>query len=144
VSKERPDHHDAELAIRVYELRREDTLRQSRDLLNQKFWPKGYDDVLALTKSDNPMNRAYRQVGTYWELVYGMVRHGIVHPGYFLETNGEGFFLLAKVLPYLEQLRKDVSVLAFRNAEWVAKQCPEGQQLYETISARVKKLAESR
>jgi hypothetical protein len=144
MSKERPDHHDAELAIRVYELRREETLRRSRDLLNQKFWPKSYEDVLALTKSDNPMNQAYRQVGTYWELVYGMVKHGVVHPGYFLETNGEGFFLLAKVVPYLEQLRKDVSALAFRNAEWVAKECPEGQRLFETISARVKKLAESR
>lgn len=144
LAKERPDHHDAELVIKVYELRREAVMRQSRDLLNQKFWPKSYADVQALTKPDNPMNAAYRQVGAYWELVYGMVKHGIVHAGYFLESNGEGLFLFAKLEPYLAELRKDTSPNALRNTEWVTSECPEGRQMFETIRARVQKIAASR
>jgi hypothetical protein len=37
MGKERPDHHDAELVIRVYELRGEPVMRQSRDAINGTF-----------------------------------------------------------------------------------------------------------
>jgi hypothetical protein len=141
VTKERPDHHDAELVLRLYELRREPVMRQSRDLLNQKFWPKSCDDVIAVTKPDHPLNGAWRQVGSYWEMAYGMVRHGIVCASYFLESNAEGLYLFARVEPYLEALRKDTYAAAFRNAEWVARECPDGRAMFETLSARVKKLA---
>ena len=145
MSIEKPDHHDAELALKVYELRREPVMRQSRDAIFTQFWPKSYEDVIAVAKREHPLNGAFRQAGTYWEMVYGMVKHGIVHPGYFLETNGEGLFLFAKVQPYLDRYRKEMSSpYAFQNAEWVATQCPDGRRLYEVISARVRKLAETK
>jgi hypothetical protein len=34
--------------------------------------------------------------------------------------------------------------MAFRNAEWVAKECPEGQPVYARIKARVAQLAAAR
>lgn len=145
MTMEKPDHHDAELVLKVYELRREAVMRESRDALTRQFWPKSYEDFAALTKPDHPMNAALRQVGTYWEMVYGMVKHGIVHPGYFLESNGEGLFLFAKLAPYLERYRKEaVSPNAFRSTEWVATECPEGRRLFEVVGARVRKIAESR
>ena len=144
MSREHPDHHDADLVLRVYEMRREAVMRESREAILRDFWPASFEDVLAVTKTDHPLNRAWRQVGTYWEMVYGMVRHGIVHPDYFLESNAEGFFLFARVQPHLERYRAEVNPNAFRNAEWVATQCPAGQKLYEVIQARVRKLAEAR
>ena len=144
MTKERPDHHDAEIVLRLYELRREPVIRQSRDLIAQKFWPKSYEDVIALAQFDNPLNAAYRQVGSYWEMAYGMVKHGIVHAGYFLESSGEGLFLFAKVEPYLERLRADTAPGSFRNAEWVARECPEGRPMFDSISARVKRIAAAR
>jgi hypothetical protein len=98
--KSMPDHHDAELAIRVYELRREPVMRESRAAINQKFWPKTLEDVLAVVKAEHPLNAAYRQVGSYWEMVYGFAKHGIVHPDFWLESNGEGLFVFAKVAPF--------------------------------------------
>ncbi len=144
MAKHAPDHHDAELALRVYELRREPVMREARKAMTFEFWPKTYEDFIAVTKREHPLNSALRQVSTYWEMVYGMVKHGIVHAGYFLETNGEGLFLYAKVAPFLERYRKDQSPRAFLNAEWVARESPEGRELFEVISARVRKLAESR
>jgi hypothetical protein len=144
MAKDTPDHHDADLVLRLYELRRETVMRESRDAINTQFWPRTFDDVLAVTKRDHHLNRPFRQVSTYWEMVYGMVKHGIVNPEYFLETNGEGFFLFAKILPHLEAYRREVSALAFRNAEWAALRCPPGRELFETIQARVRKLAEAR
>jgi hypothetical protein len=144
MAKDKPDHHDAELVLRLYELRRETVMRDSRDTINSQFWPRSFDDVLAVTKRDHHLNRPFRQVSSYWEMVYGMVKHGVVNADYFLESNGEGFFLFAKVLPYLEAYRREVSALAFRNAEWAALKCPPGRDMFESIQARVKKLAEAR
>src|ERR1043166_6139637 len=108
-------------------------MRESRAAIQQKFWPKSEGDVMVVTRSDHPLNAAFRQVATYWEMVYGMVRHGIVHPAYFLDSNGEGLFLFAKVEPYLEAYRRDYSPRGFRNAEWVVKECTDGRALYEVI-----------
>ena len=143
MSKQIPDHHDAELALRVYELRREPVMRESRAAIQQKFWPKSAEDVMAVTRSDHPLNAAFRQVGTYWEMVYGMVRHGIVHPDYFMESNGEGLFLYARLAPYIEQFRKEVSPFAHRNAEWAATETATGRRLFEVFARRVKAKLES-
>ena len=144
MSKPKPDHQDAELLLRVYDLRREAVLRQAREAMRTEFWPKSAEDAVAVTRGDHPLNGAYRQVGTYWEMVYGMVRHGIVNPGFFLESNLEGLFLFAKVEAYVEEMRKATTPLAFQNAEWVAKQCPEGRPFFEILRARVRKLYEAR
>ena len=143
-AKKRPDHHDAELALRVYELRREPVMRESRNAIAQEFWPKSFEDVLAVTKYEHPLNRSFRQCATYWEMVYGIVKHGIVNAEYFLESNGEGMFLFAKIAPYLDDYRDQVSPLAFRNAEWVVTECRPGRKMFEIIEARVKKLAAAR
>src|SRR5450759_4749210 len=139
MAKLSPDHHDAELVFRVYEMRREPVMRESRNALNAKFLPRGLDDVVALTKFDHPLNAAWRQVTTYWEMVYGVVKHGIVHADYFLESNGEGLLTFAKVAPHLEGLRRDVSPVAFTNAEWVSKETAVGRRYFETFTGRIKK-----
>jgi hypothetical protein len=142
--KETPDHHDAELLLKVYDLRREAVIRQSRHAILREFWPKSWDDVQAVLRPDHPLNAAYRQTGTYWEMVYSMVRHRIVHPAFWLENNGEGLFLYAKIELFLKELRAAGQPTAFRNAEWVAEECPEGRPVYERIKARVAQLASSR
>lgn len=142
--KTTPDHHDADLLLKVYDLRREAVMRESRRAILREFWPKTWADVQAVLTAEHPLNAAYRQTATYWEMVYSMVRHGIVSPGFWLENNGEGLFLLVKVEPFLEQIRSAGQPSAFRNAEWVAKECPEGQPLYERIRARVAQIAAAR
>jgi hypothetical protein len=140
MSKDHPDHHDAELAFHAYDLRRESVMRESRAAINRDFWPKTYADVLAVTKADHPLNAAWRQTSTYWEMIYGVVKHGIVSADYFMESSGEGMFLFARVAPYLEDLRRDVSPAIFQNAEFVAKNTAAGQRLFAMFTARVQKL----
>ena len=144
MAKTTPDHHDAELAIRVYELRREPVMRDSRAAINQKFWPKTFEDVAAIVKGDHPLNPAYRQVGSYWEMVYGFAKHGIVHSDFWLESNGEGLFVFAKIAPFLEQIRKEFNPTAYRNAEWIAREAAEGRRIFGMFSERVKKTLASR
>jgi len=142
--KTTPDHHDAELLIQVYDLRREAVMRAARRAIQRDFWPKTWADLESVLAAEHPLNEPYRQTGTYWEMVYSMVRHGIVSPAFWLENNGEGMFLFVKVEPFLDKLRAAGQPYAFRNAEWVAKECPEGRPLYDRIKARVAQLAAAR
>jgi len=144
MSKEHPDHHDAELAFRAYELRRDPVMRESRNAINRDFWPKSFAELVAVTKADHPLNAAWRQTTTYWEMVYGAVKHGIVNADYFMESSGEGMFLFARMAPYLEEFRREVSPAAFQNAEWVAKNTAVGQRVFAMFSARVKKTLETK
>ena len=135
--KDSPDHHDAELVLRLYELRREATMRESRRYLLAEFWPASVEELLALLKAEHPYNPAYRQVSSYWEMAYGMARHGIVNPDYLAEAAGEGLYLFAKVHPWLAELRTVSSPRAFRNAEWLASECEEGRTLFAYFRQRV-------
>ena len=137
--KDKPDHHDAELVLRLYDLRREAVMRDSRNAINGKFWPKTYEDVLAITKPDSPMNAAFRQVSSYWEMVYGMAKHGIVHADYLCENNGEGLLLFARMEPYLAALRAATNPRALQNAEWIANSSDTGKAVMATFRARIQK-----
>ena len=143
MSKEKPDYQDAELMLKLYELRRESVMRESRNNINMKFFPKSYDDAVAVTKFEHPLNEAFRQTSSYWEMVYGFARHGIVNADFLIENNGEGLFLYAKMQPHLERFRKEnSSPTAFQNAEWISTQCAEGRRRFEMIQARVRKMAD--
>ena len=142
--KQQADYQDADLVLRVYDMRREAVMRESRNAINGQFWPKSYEDVAAILKPEHPHTAAYRQVLSYWEMVYGMVRHGIVHADYFLESNTEGLFVFAKLAPYLDQLRKDYSPNALRNCEWVSRETATGKRVFEQISTRVKQITETK
>ena len=78
VPKDYPDHHDAELVLKLYELRREAVLRDARKTMTAWF-PKSADEFMKITKPDHPDNAAFRQVLGYWEMAFGMARHGVIH-----------------------------------------------------------------
>lgn len=139
MSKEAPDHHDAELVLKVYDLRREAVLREMRELVLREFWPRSAQEAVAVLQPEHPLNRGYRQVSTYWEMVYGMARHRIVHAEYLVDNNGEGLLLFARVEPFLAAVREASSPRAFRNAEWIAGATETGQALMAIFRARVQK-----
>lgn len=131
--------HDAELVLRLYELRRDPVMRESRDALNSQFMPRSFEDVAAITKADHPLNRQYRQVSTYWEMAYGLIKHGALDAALAMESNGEGMILLAKVWPWLERVRTELNPRAFRNAEWVATQTESGKYVFGIFQTRIEK-----
>ena len=47
VKSEHPDNYDAELLLRLYDLRRESKLRQGREWFIRDFQAKNFDDYLA-------------------------------------------------------------------------------------------------
>ena len=142
--KDLPDHHDAELIIKLYELRREPEMRASRAAIAKDYWPRTEADAVAVFRGDHPLNAAFRQTATYWEMVFGMARHGIVHGDYLAENSAEGLLLFARAQPYLEAIRAAYNTRIFRHAEWVAAETSAGRTIYEAARARVERTLASR
>ena len=89
MAKKKPNHADAELVLKLYDLRREAVMRESRKTMGS-WLPRTFEDVLAITKLDDPRNAAWRQVSSYFEMAFGFARHGIVPADFLAENSGEG------------------------------------------------------
>jgi hypothetical protein len=142
--KEHPDHHDAELVLRLYDLRRENLMRESRAAISSKYWPKNEEEALAVLKSDHPLNPAFRQVVTYWEMVYGMVKWDVLHGDFMMESSSEGLLVYAKAEPYVASIRERGNPSYFVNAEWVATHVDAGRRALERYRARVGRALEGK
>jgi hypothetical protein len=104
-----PTHADAELILKLYDLRRESELRKARAWYVGQFWPQSTDEIIAVIRAMNTQENAWlRQVGGYWGMAASFVSHGILNEELFLEPSfsGEMFFIYAKVAPFLKELRE--------------------------------------
>ena len=144
LTKEYPDHHDASIILQLYDLRREPVMRESRAAVFTRFRPQNREEALAVLKQDHPLYTAIRQVTGYWEMVYGMMKWGILHPEFALESTGEGMVLFAKMEPYLAEVRAQQTGIQFMNAEWVATQTEAGKKLMERLRSRYAPAAAAR
>ena len=141
MSKQTPDYQDADIILRLYDLRRETVMRSSRELINGKFFPATYEEFAAVGQPDHPLNAAFRQVTSYWEMVFGLARHGIVNAEFLVENNGEGLFVYSKVAPFIEKYRADFYPGAFQNAEWVVANTKGGKERFEMMRKRIEQMA---
>ena len=135
-----PNHHDADIVIKLYDLRREGVMRASRDAITMKFWPKSFEEFEAIFSPAHPHNAAYRQVSTYWEMVYSFAKTGAVNPDLLIENAGEGLVLFAKALPYLAEIREKYNPNAFNNAEWVVSNTHVGKIKFESVQRTIQRL----
>jgi len=98
---------DAEIILKLYELRTEPVMRQARAWMTGEWWPDTVEDFYAVVGNPkDPHNAWFRQVTTYWEMAAAMVLHGAVSAELFVDSNAEGFFLLAKFAHILEPIRQ--------------------------------------
>lgn len=130
-----PTTADAEVCIKLYDLRREPLMRASRETL-LRWMPKSFADVAAVADFGHSDNPAFRQVISYFEMAYGLAARGAVHPELIVDWCGEGIFLFAKIQPYLAEFREKVSPTAFSNVEWITKNTEAGQARLAMFLAR--------
>ena len=98
---------DAEIILKLYQLRTEAELRKARAWMTGEFWPATAEEYFAVAENPaDPHNAWLRQVLSYWEMAAAMVVHGAVSAELFVDCNGEGFFLLAKFAPLLDAIRE--------------------------------------
>jgi hypothetical protein len=136
---------DAEIILKLYELRTEAVMRQARAWMTGEFWPATAEDYFAVTGNPaDPHNAWLRQVLTYWEMAAALVLHGAVSAELFVDANAEGFFLLAKFSHILDAVREKQPQFMKKTAELVEKY-PAAAARYEyvlkNVEARRKSMA---
>jgi hypothetical protein len=133
--------HDAQVLMQLYDLRREPVMRAARKFMTSEFWPQNYDEFKALMLDFGSERNAFaRQCLTYWDMAAAMVLQGAVNEDLFFATNGEPYFIYAKIGHYLPQLRKEyISPDFLAHFEKLANR-PKGKarvkQLQERLAAR--------
>ena len=105
-----PTTADAELILKLYDLRREAEIRKARNWW-LGFWPESGDDIFKIATALGTQENAWlRQVGGYWEMAASFVLHGTLSRELFLEPSfsGEMFLIYGKIEPFLKELREKV------------------------------------
>jgi hypothetical protein len=113
---------DAEIILRLYELRREDVMRKARAWVIGDFWPSTADDYFSVADNrQDPHNAYLRQVVSYWEMAAALVLHGAVSAELFVDCNAEGFLLLAKFEPILDEIRQRIPNFLSKTSDLVKR-----------------------
>jgi hypothetical protein len=131
---------DAELILKLYDLRREPTMRKARDFMATQFWPQNYDQFKAVVFGFGSEQNAWlRQVWTYWDMAAAMVLSGAINEDLFFNTCGELYFYYAKFKPFIDQTRKDFAGPEFMaNIEVVANKTSKAKERVKRLEARIK------
>src|SRR5262245_56065467 len=137
---------DAELILKLYELRTEATMRKARNFVIVEFFPKSVADVQALfaNREQPELNAYFRQATTYWEMAAAMVNHGTIDKDLFFDTNGEFFAIWAKIGDFIEDLRKFFGAQYLVNLEKLVQSHPHGAERVKLMKERFAKMAELR
>ncbi len=97
---------DAELILKLYELRTETVMRQARAWITGEFWPASADEFFEVMQDSGSQRNAWlRQVVTYWEMAASLVLHGALSADLYVDCNPEPFFILAKLTPILPEIQ---------------------------------------
>lgn len=89
-------HADADLIIKLYDLRREGVCREARKFF-AGWMPKDPEEVKKVCSDNTWTNNAYtRQATTYWEMAFSIVNEGAVDANLFAKNCGEGLLFAVK------------------------------------------------
>lgn len=116
-------HHDAELILRLFELRREAEMRKARHFVGFSVWPNTFAEFedAFMNPAKAQENAWFRQVTSFWEMAANLVVHGTINEALFIDNSGEMFFVFAKLKPFLAEWRKKFDMPdILKNVETIA------------------------
>ena len=90
-------HEQANLMLRLYELRREARMRQARSWFLGQFEAATPEESARKYPFGGEENASLRMVVTYWEMATGFVNRGLIDDEMFFENSMEGWIVWEKV-----------------------------------------------
>src|SRR5437764_15388700 len=102
----RATYDDVNLIVKLYELRREDRLREARRWFVASFKVKTMEEFQALCPPGSEANASYRMVTTYWEMVASFLTNGVLHQELFFQSGRELLLCWERVRDILPHVRQ--------------------------------------
>jgi hypothetical protein len=139
---------DAEIILKLYELRREPELRKARNWWLWDFSPRTAEDFIKVANAAGSQeNNWLRQCASYWGMAAALVNQALLDEDLFLRPacSGEMFFIFAKVYPFLEELREKLGdPEVFRDVEQVVMSTKWGRERLKFVLKRIEMLREKK
>jgi hypothetical protein len=102
----RATYDDVKLILRLYEMRREERLREARKWFTGSFKVKTFDEFQALCPPGSEPNASYRMVITYWEMVASFLTSGVLNNELFYQSGRELLFVWERMRDILPTVRE--------------------------------------
>jgi len=133
------NHEDANLLLRLFELRREEKMRHARDWFSKNMHANTLEELQKLCPPGSPENAYYRMVTSYWDLAASFVTNGILHEGLFIQNSRELLFVWTRISDVVPVLRDFYQNPEFaKSLETVAQVMIEGEKQRGSYEAFVK------
>jgi hypothetical protein len=135
----------AELILKLYELRRETVMREARSYVGGPFAPRSADEFVQIVSAGDKNASFVLQVYGYWDMVAGFVKHGALDAGLVYDTCQEMYFQYAKIQPYLAEFRQKMNLPEWMsNLECLIEGSPEGRARIATMRKNLAAIADTR
>jgi hypothetical protein len=122
-------YDDANLLLRLYEIRREAKLRAARHWFLFEFEPKSWRELRKSYFTGEEHDNYLRMVGTYWDMVCALVKQGVLHKELFYATNSEHLAVWEKIKPWVEEARQERNnPLLYRHLQEIAEDTMQWRQ----------------
>jgi hypothetical protein len=116
-------YDDANLILKLYDLRREPRLRDARKWFGGAPQFQSREEWLKCCPPGSEENASYRMVVTYWEMVASLVASDVLNAELFYASNAEMLFVWEKIRIFLPEMRAaQKNPMMYRNLEQVATQ----------------------
>ena len=102
----RATYDDVNLILRLYEMRREDRLREARKWFTGSFKVKTLEEFTALCPPGSEPNASFRMVTTYWEMVASFLTSGVMNAELFYQSGREMLFVWERVRDIVPAIRE--------------------------------------
>ena len=133
-------YESATLLIRLYELRRDATMREARGWFARSFNPESVDDMMQAL--NGPSSAHFRMVTSYWDMAASFVLHGAIDEQMFTDANGEHLVVFAKIEPFIEEYRARTGNPRYLSSlETVALKAPDAKARLAKLRERFRALA---
>ena len=117
----KPTSSDAELILRLYELRRDTELRRARAFMISEFKATSWDEIRPHYLTGNEIDRHFRMATSYWEMVAAFVNRGLIDEDMFFDTHGEDIVIWNKLKSIVPEARKQIRPTWLWNLERMAR-----------------------
>ena len=127
---------EAGLILKLYELRREETMRVARDWFFREFNPQTMADFTNAIMGEHSGH--LRMVVTYWDMAAAFVNDGAISRELFNDCNGEHIGVFTKLEPILAEVRTMYSPQFAAQMEKLIDATPGGRERIAVQRERMK------
>lgn len=92
--------------LKLYELRRDEQMRRSRQWFFSEFSPKSAMEIIALFRGGERASANFRMITSYWDMACSFVLNGAIDEKMFFDAGTEHIFVYAKIQPFLPEIRE--------------------------------------